>query len=584
MHPHTHSLSESKPSLPSAILFTAKSSIHKLNRGIENRFHKTKAFPKGGLLENFSVLAESVSDLWSNDNEQNKMLTVGKVQNLRLAARKLNAIEVPGGETFSFWAQVGKPSLLNGFVEGRELREGCIIPSIGGGLCQLSNALYDAAVNAGFEIVERHKHSKIIPGSLAEKDRDATVFWNYIDLRFRSKSAFRIEIEINDKILLVRFRGKSAVKNSFAENVILEKAQTINDCLSCGVSSCFRNVNKKTKEKFHTAYLLDEKWPEFDGYLGENILEGDTVLSPLDGKRFKRTHYAWNVPEKVKKQYATFTTLFRAWQLRKISKQGNVLQDALLRSSKQLAAYYGKKLSYKTRHLVVSQTLLPFLHQNFDLAGRSYDVFMTRLPLFMLQQKLDEAALLHPRSKTLNEFRAPAEIVNAEREALNNARKIITTHPEIAALYPAKTVLLEWKKPLPFVSNRTDNQILFPASALARKGAYELREAAKSLGLSISVMGTATEYEGFWGAVPVKQFDGDWNKIGFVVFPAFIEHQPRVLLKAVSRGIPVIASSACGLGEMNGVKTVEAGNLLQLIKVLKEFYAQPKERLLRKAV
>ena len=29
------------------------------------------------------------------------------------------------------------------------MREGCIIPSVGGGLCQLSNALYGAALDAG---------------------------------------------------------------------------------------------------------------------------------------------------------------------------------------------------------------------------------------------------------------------------------------------------------------------------------------------------------------------------------------------------------------------------------------------------
>ena len=36
------------------------------------------------------------------------------------------------------------------------LSRGCIIPSIGGGLCQISNALYDAALLAELEIVERH--------------------------------------------------------------------------------------------------------------------------------------------------------------------------------------------------------------------------------------------------------------------------------------------------------------------------------------------------------------------------------------------------------------------------------------------
>ena len=95
---------------------------------------------------------------------------------------------VPAGETFSFWKQVGRATRRRGFVAGRELREGCLVANIGGGLCQLSNALYEAALAAGFEIVERHAHSRRVPGSRAALQRDATVFWNYVDLRFRARA------------------------------------------------------------------------------------------------------------------------------------------------------------------------------------------------------------------------------------------------------------------------------------------------------------------------------------------------------------------------------------------------------------
>ena len=66
------------------------------------------------------------------------------------------------------------------------------MPTIAGGLCQLSNALYDTALKANFEIIERHRHTKVIKSSLAEQDRDATVKWNYVDLRFKSTRSFRM--------------------------------------------------------------------------------------------------------------------------------------------------------------------------------------------------------------------------------------------------------------------------------------------------------------------------------------------------------------------------------------------------------
>ena len=49
-----------------------------------------------------------------------------------------------------------------------------------------------------------------------------------------------------------------------------------------------------------------------------------------------------------------------------------------------------------------------------------------------------------------------------------------------------------------------------------------------------------------------------------VVLPAFVEHQPRRLLEAVARGVPVIASKACGLGQLGGVAEVEAGDIASL--------------------
>ncbi|WP_230812836.1 MULTISPECIES: VanW family protein [Xanthomonas translucens group] len=101
-------------------------------------------------------------------------------------ARALHWVEVPVGAAFSFWRQLGRATRRRGFAAGRELCEGCLVPSIGGGLCQLSNAIYDAALRQGLHIDERHRHTHVIAGSLAERDRDAVVFWHYVDLRRRA--------------------------------------------------------------------------------------------------------------------------------------------------------------------------------------------------------------------------------------------------------------------------------------------------------------------------------------------------------------------------------------------------------------
>ena len=49
-----------------------------------------------------------------------------------------------------------------------------------------------------------------------------------------------------------------------------------------------------------------------------------------------------------------------------------------------------------------------------------------------------------------------------------------------------------------------------------------------------------------------------------VVLPAFVEHRPRRILQAVAAGLPVIASTECGLGGVDGVETVESGDAIAL--------------------
>ena len=52
------------------------------------------------------------------------------------------------------------------------------------------------ALDAGAVIVERHAHTRVVPGSAAERGQDATVFWNYVDLRCRFSRAVRIEARL----------------------------------------------------------------------------------------------------------------------------------------------------------------------------------------------------------------------------------------------------------------------------------------------------------------------------------------------------------------------------------------------------
>lgn len=552
-----------------ALVFRAKAFLLQLKRGAENLFNSDlKRFPKAENLTNLPAVAESKTPLWTESAAGEQFLLAGKVHNLRLAVERFDGLEIPAGSTFSFWKHLGRASGLKGYVVGRELREGCIVPNVGGGLCQISNALYDAALQANFEIVERHAHTQVIAGSLAEKGRDATVFWNYVDLRFRSAKPFRIEARLGKDHLRVTFKGeKQASKPLFQ----ISKIKTLipetepNNCATCGVESCFRSLKADANLDFgRAAFLLDEFAPEFDEYVQKTCGAKDFLFIPLDGKKFRKANYAWKTKGFARARQSFWVTLIRSYQSRKLAAQGAARQKSLLSTAEKLAESYAKKLTFDVTHVVVAQNLLPFLWKNGHLGGRTFDVLMNALPMDEIQKRLDYAFALNPNSATLGDFRADDSLLEAEREALKNARRIITPHTEIAGLFGARSEVLNWNLPETKNFNKQQNAkftIVFPASTVGRKGCYELREAIRGLEVKLITLGACVEDAGFWRGFDWEKGGDDWlEKADLVVLPAFVEHKPRRLLLAAARQIPVIASAACGVGNIPGIKTIENGD------------------------
>jgi hypothetical protein len=196
---------EKVPGRSDMMVFQLKATILRLKRGYSNFSSPVYKWPQSNARPSGIMLSESFSDLWDNSAPHpEQILQAGKVQNLRVALRKIDGCHIPANQTFSFWRQLGRPGREKGYVVGRELRQGCIIPTRAGGLCQLSNALYDAALKAKLEIVERHAHTQNIPGSLTEQGRDATVFWNYVDLRFKADTDLYIKAFLTSDKLMVQ--------------------------------------------------------------------------------------------------------------------------------------------------------------------------------------------------------------------------------------------------------------------------------------------------------------------------------------------------------------------------------------------
>ena len=572
------------PTRWSASVFAGKVAVLRLRRGLRN----IKA-GEGRLQRQTSAivgdaLAASRSPLWSDTRLAETRHQVGKVQNLRRAAAILDGVVIPTGGTFSFWRQLGRASRARGFVAGRMLQQGCVVPAIGGGLCQLSNALYDVALQAGCEIVERHAHSRRVPGSAAMQGRDATVAWNYVDLRFRPAQALHLSVRLTADELVVGLHGAAGAAHGVAgtaqpEAPVPDGRPHAQSCDACAQTGCFRHGCAPEGGAGQQAILVDEAWPEFARHVAAVRQAHSSIGVPLPAVWGRPARYAWGTQGFEHVGTASVATLRRGFALRR-AEAGAGQRRAEADGTARVARALAPLLTPKVTGLWVAQSYLPTLWRDGHLGGRRFSVLMTRLPIHLLQARLDQAYAAHPDRATLADFRAPADLVQWEAEALAEAETIATPHSDIAAQFPGRAIHLDWCLPSPAFTKRDGAapwRIAFPGPTLARKGAHEVRAAAISLDLEVMLLGAELEGPGFWDGVrtcrpdPAAGPSGWLRDVMAVVQPALVEQQPRRLLAALATGVPVLATPECGLDGLGIIPIVplDAAGLADRLRAMR---------------
>ncbi len=119
--------------------------------------------------------------------------TPGRLHNVQLVADLIDGALVAPGARFSFNQTTGERNEAKGFEEAPVIINGELESGIGGGVCQVSTTLFNAAFEAGLSIDKRTNHALYI--SHYPLGRDATVNYPDIDLVFTNDT---------DKWLLVR--------------------------------------------------------------------------------------------------------------------------------------------------------------------------------------------------------------------------------------------------------------------------------------------------------------------------------------------------------------------------------------------
>jgi vancomycin resistance protein YoaR len=130
-----------------------------------------------------------------------------RMNNINIAAEKINNKILQKGEEFSFNKVVGRRTEDKGYEyapiiikteEGPKKTD-----AVGGGVCQLSTTLYNAVEECGLKITERHTHSSDV--TYVPEGEDAAVSYGTIDFKFVNTREYPIMIKIsvqNDEIVV----------------------------------------------------------------------------------------------------------------------------------------------------------------------------------------------------------------------------------------------------------------------------------------------------------------------------------------------------------------------------------------------
>ena len=203
--------------------------------------------------------------------------------NMGTALSACNGSIIEPGETWSFNECTGDSNLeSNGYLPAGVISDGSMTQGIGGGLCQASSTIYNAAVFANMEIVERHNHfwaSVYVPAGL-----DATIDYPGLDLKLKNITDYQMFMEctINGRELSCTIYGYQDPSYddivTYSENYDIVSGESY-DTTSYRV--LYKNGNEVSREELPSSHY--------------SLTEGHYVQYSDEGTHRKRPEGAANV-------------------------------------------------------------------------------------------------------------------------------------------------------------------------------------------------------------------------------------------------------------------------------------------------
>ena len=203
---------------------------------------------------------------WSSEN---------RIQNIQLAAKKLDGLILMPGETLSYNEAVGQRTYEAGFLPAAAYADGDVVEEVGGGICQVSSTLYCASMLAQMKTVSRACHYFRV--TYLPMGYDATVSWTKPDLKIRNDRKYPVKIQtvvdVDARSVTVSFLGTDE-DGSYAEldnhwfDIFDEEYPTVAIGWGCNtyinVFDSSGNLTETIEQPYSVYYKHPEdiEWPE----------------------------------------------------------------------------------------------------------------------------------------------------------------------------------------------------------------------------------------------------------------------------------------------------------------------------------
>ena len=147
-------------------------------------------------------------------------LQYNKVVSIDITGKAINGTLIRPGEVFSFWKTVGNTTKRKGYLDGRVIIDNKLTPGIGGGLCNLANALHNLILHSPLDVTEFHTQSDALApdhGKRVPLSTGTSVSYNNVDYRFKNNTdqSFQLLVWCADEIQYAELRSERDIPYSY---------------------------------------------------------------------------------------------------------------------------------------------------------------------------------------------------------------------------------------------------------------------------------------------------------------------------------------------------------------------------------